>query len=407
MGRPPGRAAVRQDGEVARFGDGLGLGPDLVQAAEQAMGGALAPLANRPPDLVCFFVSGSDPGQLAAAAERVGVLSGTAAVLGCSAGGVLGGGRGVEARTAVSVFAAVLPGVRVRSFHLEVLRADAGLAVVGMPETGAQGADADEVAVLLVDPHSFPAGGFLSQANRTLPGLSVVGGLATGPGGPGSVQLFLDGRTVDRGAVGVLLQGSAARTLVSHGCRPIGPSMTVTSAWGNVVQGLAGEPALQRVEKLLADLMPVDQALATSGLQLGVVLDEYAEEQDFLVRPILGSDKASGGLVVGEHVEVGRTVRLQVRDADAADASLRAVLATHRRDTFDAPSGGALVFSCRGRGRQLFGASYGGADHDPQVVRDQLAAQAVAGFFSDGEFGAVEGRNSLHGFAASILAFPA
>ncbi len=392
---------------MARFGDGLGLGSDLVLAAEQAMAAALAPLAARPPDLVCFFVSGGDPAAVAAAAERVGVLSGTAAVLGCTAGGVLAGRRGVEGGSAVSVFAAVLPGVRVRSFHLEVMRADAGMAVVGLPETGAEEAEGDEVAVLLVDPHSFPAGGFLNQANGTLPGLSIVGGLATGPAGPGTVQLFLDGRTVDRGAVGVLLQGSGARTLVSQGCRPIGPPMTVTSAWGNVVQGLAGEPALQRVEKLLADLMPVDQALATSGLQLGVALDEYADEQDFLIRPLLGSDKASRGLIVGDHIEVGRTVRLQVRDADAADAALRAALATHRRDTLDAPAGGALVFSCLGRGRQLFGASYGGADHDPQVVRDELAAQAVAGFFCDGELGAVDGRNQLHGFSTSILAFPA
>ena len=47
----------------------------------------------------------------------------------------------------MSVFAAVLPDVRVRSFHLEVLRADAGAAVVGMPEL-----DADDVAVLLAEP---------------------------------------------------------------------------------------------------------------------------------------------------------------------------------------------------------------------------------------------------------------
>ena len=392
---------------MSRFGDGLGLGFDLVEAAEQATAAALAPLAGRPPDLVCFFASGADPAAVSAAATRVGVLSGTAAVIGCTAGGVVAGGRGVEGQSAVSVFAAVLPGVRLRSFHLEVMRADAGMAVVGLPETRGDEVGADEVALLLVDPHSFPTGGFLAQANRTLSGLSIVGGLATGPAGPGSVQLFLDGRAIDRGAVGVLLEGSGARTLVSQGCRSIGPAMTVTAARGNVVEGLAGEPALRRVEKLLADLVPIEQALATSGLQLGVALDEYADEPHFLVRPILGSDAASGGLVVGDHIEVGSTVRLQVRDADAADAALRSVLADHRRGTRDAPAGGALVFSCLARGGQLFGSSYGGADHDPGVVQAELAAQAVAGFFADGELGALHGSNQLHGFAASILAFPA
>jgi hypothetical protein len=39
----------------------------------------------------------------------------------------------VEGQSAVSVLAAVLPDVRLRAFHLEVLRTDAGTAVVGLP----------------------------------------------------------------------------------------------------------------------------------------------------------------------------------------------------------------------------------------------------------------------------------
>jgi small ligand-binding sensory domain FIST len=389
---------------MSRFGDGLATGADLTRAAEEATRLALEPLGGRVPDLVCAFVSGPDPTAVEAAGGRVSELAGAATVLGCSAGGVLGAGRGVEGRSAVSVFTAILPGVRLRSFHLEVMRAETGMAVVGLPETEAS---VDEVALLLVDPHSFPAAGFLTQANRMLPGLPVVGGLATGPAGPGSVRLFLDGRSVDRGAVGVLLQGAAARTLVSPGCRPVGPPMTVTSSSGNVVLALAGEPALQRIERLLADLLPVEQALASSGLQLGVAVDDYAEDGDYLVGPVLGTEPETGGLVVADHVPVGRTVRLQVRDADAADAGLTAALADHRRDTLDAPVGGVLLFSCLGRGTAMFGASYGGADHDPAVVQRELAPTAAAGFFADGELGPVAGANHLQAFTASMLAFPA
>jgi small ligand-binding sensory domain FIST len=99
-------------------------------------------------------------------------------------------------------------------------------------------------------------------------------------------------------------------------------------------------------------------------------------------------------------------VRLQVRDADAADADLRRLLAAYRRDSRDAPAGGALLFSCNGRGAQLYGSAHGGADHDPALVRSELAAQGVAGFFAGGELGPVAGRNHLHGFTASVLAFP-
>ena len=382
---------------MARFGDGLAAGGDLLRSAERATAQALEPLGGRLPDLLCVFVSGTDPEALGAALGRAAEVSAAGASIGCSAGGVIGGARGVEGDEAVSVFAAVLPDVRVRTFHLEVLPADAGAAVVGLPEP-----QDDDVAVLLADPYSFPAAGFVAQANAALPGLPVVGGIAAGARGAGSTRLLVDGRVVERGAVGVLLQGSGVRTIVSQGCRPVGPAMTVTAAAGNVVRELAGVPALQRIEQVLAELPPGDQALASMGLQIGIAMDEYAEEHDFLIRGILGAERETGGVVVGDLVEVGRTVRLQVRDAEAADADLRTLLAGYRRDTRDAPAGGALLFSCNGRGAHLFGT----ADHDPALVQSELAALGVGGFFAGGELGPVAGRNHLHGFTASVLAFP-
>jgi small ligand-binding sensory domain FIST len=389
---------------MARIGEGLALDGDLLKAAEAASRQALAPLGARPPDLVLTFVSGGEPDAVAAAGERVASVTGASAMLGCSAGGVIGAGRGVEGQAAVSVWAAHLPDSTVRAFHLEVLPAEQGMAVVGLPERR----EDEAVAVLLADPYSFPADGFVSRANDALPGLSVVGGLAHGPLGPGSTRLWVDGRTHDRGAVGVLLGGADVPAVVSQGCRPVGPAMTVTAATGNVVVELAGTPALQKVEEILGQLTPAEQALASTGLQLGIALDEYAEEHDrgdFLIRGILGLDPDSSGVVVGDLVEVGSTVRLQVRDAEGADEELRSLLGGfHRRHPDIA---GALLFSCNGRGGHLFGSALGGADHDVAVVRRELRTQPVVGFFAGGELGPVAGRNHLHGFTASILAFPA
>ena len=392
---------------MARFADGLGLDADLLVAASSAAEQALTVLDGRRPDLVCAFVSGGDPEQVGAVGERVAELMGSGAMVGCSADGVIGGARGVEGQAAVSVWAAVLPGAAMRTFHLEVMRADEGMAVIGLPERR----EDDQVALLLADPYSFPADGFVSRANSALEGLPFVGGLAAGPRGPGSTRLWVDGRTVDRGAVGVVLGGDVSvRTIVSQGCRPVGPAMTVTAAAGNVIHELAGVPALQKVEAVLAGLTPAEQALASRGLQLGIALDEYAEEHDrgdFLVRGIFGTDPDTSGLVVGDLIEVGCTVRLQVRDAEAADEDLRALLGGFRRDSGDAAVGGALLFSCNGRGSGMFGAGHGGADHDVTVVRRELATTGVAGFFAGGELGPVGGRNHLHGFTASVLAFPA
>jgi small ligand-binding sensory domain FIST len=326
-------------------------------------------------------------------------------MVGCSAGGVIGAGRGVEDQSAVSVWAAQLPGATVRAFHLEVLPTADGMAVVGMPER----TEGHMVAILLADPYSFPADGFVTRANDALAGLSIVGGMAHGGSGPRSTRLWVDGHTHDRGAVGVLVGGAdvVARPVVSQGCRPVGPTMTVTAATGNVIAELAGVRALQKVEEILTALPPAEQALASSGLQLGIALDEYAEEHDrgdFLIRAILGLDPDTSGLVVGDLVEVGSTVRLQVRDAEGADEDLRDLLGDFRGR--NPPTAGALLFSCNGRGGHLFGSSLGGADHDVTVVRRELGATGgVAGFFAGGELGPVAGRNHLHGFTASVLAF--
>jgi small ligand-binding sensory domain FIST len=384
---------------MARCGDGFATGGDLLKAALEAAEQVLAALHGCPPDLACVFVTGHDHASVEAAlllaSERVGAKT----TIGCSAYGVIGSGQTAEATSSVSVWAAYLPGAHLRAFHLEVLKTEDAIAVVGMPE---QRVD-DVVAVLLADPWSFPADGFVAQSADALPGLPFVGGMAYGSRGSGSVRLLLDGRTVDRGAVGVLLGGVVGlRWLVSQGCRPVGPAMAVTAAEGNVILELAGVPALEKLRSVLAAMSPQEQALVTAGLQIGVAVDEYAESEeqgDYLVRGIIGSDDARGGIAVGDIVEVGRTVRFQVRDAAAASADLATMLMQFRAGRELDPVEGALLFSCDGRGRSMFGE----AGHDGRAVADGLRARSVAGFMSVGEIGPVGGRNHLHGFSASML----
>ncbi len=388
---------------MARFGDGLATGADLVRAAEEATAAALAPLGGIAPTLVCAFVCGPDPGAVEAALERVSSLVPGATTLGCSAGGVIGAERAVEASSAVSVWAGVLPRTSVRTFHLEVMRTTESLAVVGLPD---HAEDAD-LCLLLADPYSFPADGFVARFNDTAKGLPVAGGLASGLFGAGGSRLLVDGRVVERGAVGALLRGPVtARTIVSQGCRPIGPTMVVTKSIGNVLLELAGVPAVTKLEEIVAALPADEQALASRGLQIGIAMDEYAEVHergDFLIRAVMGVDTERNGLVVGDLVPVGRTVRFQVRDAQAADEDLRELLTGP--DVLGGPGlvEGALLFSCNGRGANLFAS----ADHDAVVVAEHFAHAPVAGFFAAGEIGPVGGRNYLHGFTASIVAFGA
>jgi small ligand-binding sensory domain FIST len=304
---------------------------------------------------------------------------------------VFGDGRGVAHGPAVSVWAAALPGARIRTFRLEGRRDRAfGGALDGLPDLDGE----ERAGALIVDPHTFPTAAFLPH---TAP-LPLVGGLASARGGPGSNRLFLDGEVHAHGAVGLLFGGHVrASAVVSQGCRPTGPPMTVTRAERNVLLELAGAPALTRLAEVV-DALPVARRRATArALQLGVVVDEYADEHvrgDFLVRGILGADEATGAVAVGDVVEVGRTVRFHIRDAGAAAEDLAALL----------PSGGdgargALLFSCAAR-RALLGRP----DHDVHAVRDRFGGAAVAGLLAAGEIGPVGGRNHLHGQSASVLA---
>ncbi|WP_066371653.1 FIST signal transduction protein [Herbidospora mongoliensis] len=383
---------------TSRFADGLAVGPNLVESAESAVRQAVEGLSG-PADLVCFFICGEDPDDVARAGQRAMQLVPDAAVIGCSATGVIGDAQGVELSPAVSAWAASLGEARVSTFALESLRAEDKFVVIGLPERDPD----DRVAIMLADPYTFPTDAFIEHSGEVLGALPIIGGLANGLRGRGSVRLFADGEVYNEGAIGVLLSGPIqVSTVVSQGCRPIGPTMIVTAAEDNLLLELAGQPALARLEDIVSSLDEDDRDLVASGLQIGVAMDEYAERHergDFLIRGVLGIDPEREAVAIGDVVEIGRTVRFQVRDAETADEDLYELLdahveAGHRVD-------GALLFSCNGRGSAMFGTP----DHDALALRDTLGPIGIAGFFAAGEVGPVGGVNHVHGFTASVLVF--
>jgi small ligand-binding sensory domain FIST len=305
----------------------------------------------------------------------------------------------VELTPAVSAWAATLDGAEITTFALETLTAEDKFVVVGLPERGAD----DHVAIILADPYSFPTDAFVERSVEVLGDLPLIGGLANGLQGRGSVRLFADGEVYTEGAIGVLISGAVRiSTVVSQGCRPIGPSMVVTRSEENLLLELAGQPALSRLEDIVSDLDEDDRELVAAGLQIGVAMDEYAERHergDFLIRGVIGIDPEREAVAIGDIVEIGRTVRFQVRDAATADEDLYDLLDAHREELGRVD--GALLFSCNGRGSAMFGT----ADHDPVALRDTLGPIGMAGFFAAGEVGPVAGHNHVHGFTASVLVF--
>ncbi|MEZ5115256.1 MAG: FIST N-terminal domain-containing protein [Candidatus Nanopelagicales bacterium] len=396
------RAAAGAGDGRTRVADGLVIGDDVVASATEAARAARDGLGGGAPDLAFVFVSGAEPPDAAAALRAAAGELDAAAVVGCDAHGVIGGGVGVERVPAASVWAARLPGARVDTFTLDTRAAEDLVVVDGVPHR----AEDDVVAVLLVDPWTFPADAFFAQRDNGFEGLPVIGGFASGSATRGGTRLLVDGRIRERGAVGVVLGGDVAvQTMVSQGCRPIGPPMTVTAVDGPVLLELAGSTALASARAVVESLPREEQALAVRGLHLGIAIDEYAPTHacgDFLVRGIVGVDQDRGGLSVGEVLPVGSTVQFHLRDADAADDDLTTILDSVRDRLGPSGLAGALLVSCNGRGRSMFPT----ADHDVAEVRRVLGGVPVAGFFAAGEIGPVGGRTHLHGFTASMLAFP-
>jgi small ligand-binding sensory domain FIST len=324
------------------------------------------------------------------------VLVGTTAV------SVIGGDREVEDRAAVSLWAGRIGAVPT-PVRLEAEQTGDGWAIGGLPGP----ADEPRTLLLVADPFSFPVDAWIAEMATSEPTLSVVGGMASAARGPGGNRLVLDGAVVTSGAVGALLPtralgGPDTTVVVSQGCRPIGDPMIVTRADGNVIFELAGRPALDRLLELVESAGTEDRERMRQGLHVGIVMDERRatfERGDFLIRNVLGADRAASAIAVGDYVGVGSTVQFQVRDAASADEDLRALL--DGITPGGAAGDGALVFTCNGRGVNLFGVP----DHDAGVVHAAVHGGGTAGMFCAGEIGPVGGRTFLHGFTASVLLF--
>ena len=381
---------------ACRIGAGLSTSESAwdaaTEAAREARGGALG---RAEVDLAFVFLSPAHLGEVEVAAEAVREELAPRHLLGCVAEGVVARVRELEEGPAVAVWAGALPGAEIECFHVVAVQTEDGIAVAGFPEL-----DDPAVVALLVDPFTFPAGPFLTRLNETHERIPLVGGLAAGGRWPGAQALILDDAVHAEGAVGVVVSGLPVLTIVSQGCRPIGHEAVITSCEGNVVYELAGRPALERLSREIAALSAEEQALAARGLLAGLVIDENRPEYgtgDFLMRGLLGADEATGALALGDTPRIGQTLRFFVRDAASADADLRQALGGLRR----ARPAGALLFTCNGRGTNMFPEP----DHDARIVAEALGTQALAGFFCGGEIGPVGGKAFLHGFTATLAVF--
>ena len=387
---------------VKRFADGFSTDADWRKAAAAAARAARAKLGPSPCDLALVFVSQAwddfDPGELSPIlAKELAPLHS----LGCNASGVIAGRREIEGKPGVAMLAMCLPEARVQSFALapsELKRLKDGRALVAMLDLY----PTDQPKFLVFgDPMSCDPDSLTSLLNEGYPGAPLVGGLSSGPQLKRASWMLLNGEVLERGVAAVALTGDVDfDVVVAQGCRPIGEPLIVTKADGNVLRELGGRPPLYVLRETLSRCPPDDQRLARRSLFAGLAMNEGRSgyrRGDFLIRNLMGFDSDSGALVLGANLRRGQTLQFQLRDARTSDADFRNLLGAM---TERGPAArGALLVSCCGRGRGL----YGEPDHDAALVQSLRGPLPLAGFFANGEFGPVDGRNYVHGYTSSLV----
>jgi small ligand-binding sensory domain FIST len=416
------------------FASALSTEPDSSKALAATASDLASGLAGRKPDLVAVFVSHHHGEAIESLGASVAQRTGARNVIGCTGESIVGTSQEIERGPALSLWAGVMPDTELRPFTARATQEGDKFHFSALPDVR----DARRAGILLLaDPFTFPASEYLEAINDAMPGVPVVGGMASGGSGPGQNLLLTQDGIVESGAVGMVIEGGIeVRSIVSQGCRPVGKPYVITGCKDNFILKLGGKTALQALMEIIPELSPEDRTLLQNRPFIGLAIDANKssfERGDFLVRGMIGIEQKVGALAVNDTgIRVGQTVQFLVRDAASAGEDLvhlmreRAGATTvrdldpsrsrdatgeqprvhpdgsSRRSTNDPSPMGALLFSCNGRGSRMFSTP----NHDIGCVQTAFErAVPAAGFFAMGEIGPVGGRNFLHGFTASVAVF--
>ncbi len=398
---------------LMRFSSGLSRHPETSQAVGEAADIARAGLAGEEPDLVLLFVTSHHADQFADLPLTVAAHFPRALLLGCSAGGVVGSATEVERAPGLSMTLASLPGVDLRPFHVEdsdvPMPERAPLAWrqrLGLPPLMTAADDARPTPiVVLPEPFSVRIERLLRSLDAAFPDGVKVGGAASGGTRPGTHALWLGPRLFRRGAVGVALRGNlAVDGVVAQGCKALGTPMLVTRSQGNVILELDGRTPLDVIRSLAADLSAEDLELAKAALFVGIEMEpdrvEYGHG-DFLVRQIAEVDQTKGWMSLGTKIAPWQVVQFHVRDGKTSAADLRRMLERYRSQQTEGDPQGALLFSCVGRGENLYGAP----NQESRIIEALVPGVPLGGFFCNGEIGKAGKATALHGLTASLALF--
>jgi len=221
----------------------------------------------------------------------------------------------------------------------------------------------------------------------------LVGGLSSAAASNRLEQIADD--FVEGGVSGVVFAPNVAvATGLSQGCSPIGPVRRVTAAKRNILIEIDGRPALDVFKEDIGEILArklervggyIHAAFPVSG----------ADTADYMVRNLVGIDRAQKLVAVGEEVASGDRILFVRRDKAAAEDDLVRMVRKLKRSAA-APKAG-LYFSCVARGPNLFGPD----SAELGILRRELGDFPLVGMFCNGEIS----HNRLYGYTGVLALF--
>lgn len=388
--------------DTMKFASAVSTNTNAASAAAEASDLIKTGLGDKPADLVLVFASPHFIPEADAIRNTIQEALCPGILAGCHGESVIGGDEEIEQKPAVTIVAARLPNVelsqtvlRAADLH-KMLGGGASLPTeVTLPKNAS-------LYVMIADPFSTAMDELLGAFNTSYPGTPLIGGMASASRHPGGNALFTNEGVQEDGAVVVGFTGGVdIDIIVSQGCRPMGPVLEIDDSQDNVILKLGGKPPLHQLEAIVGELSEEERELLKNGLFIGRAVDPKKEilgRGDFLVRGVMGVDPKHGSITIGDFVNNGDVVQFHLRDAATAKEDLEMMLTPY--GLFEAP-GGALLFSCNGRGTRLYDHPNG----DVSIIQRFFPGLSLAGFFCAGEIGPIGGKNFLHGHTASLVLF--
>lgn len=354
-------------------------------------------------------------------------------------GGVIGDGTEEQVSASMSFMGGTLPeGSSVNIFHgtdgttTKINNKSISAVQAGSCEN--HNGNRQSSHLVFADPHCSRLHDVLDK----LAGDIVAGGISVGDKNVPSIAI--GNKVLPSGSyVGASFEGNLGlQVVVSHGCRPVGPTYRVSDVKGAAVQKLNGESAFQQLLDTSHLACKEDQELFDKlGVLCGIhhlahqrqqdgdneenprrrytidaskngedVATKYPE--DFILREVTGFRPNSGSIMVcGPQIKEGDFLRFHVRSSETALQDWKSVLKRVRTERMFLGNQagtplGAIQISCMGRGKGLFGQEKTNVDlnHVQKLLNDDDNDEAVlpiAGLFANAEIGPVRLRMGTPG----------